>query len=207
VDLVTGGGLDDALQGADAVIDVSNIATRNGRRATAFFESGTRKILAAEQRAGVRHHLLLSIIGVDRVNIGYYRAKRRQEDLVREGPVPWTILRTTQWHEFAAQLLADRPLAIVPTMLSQPVAAQEVADELTRLAQSPPAGMAELAGPREERVPDMVRRLAEARGRRTLVVTVPVPGALGRSLTGGALLPSGPGPRGTRTFDQWLEGA
>ena len=208
VNLATGEGLEGVLRGVDAVVDVTNIVTRNARRATAFFEASTRRLLAAEVREGVAHHVLLSIVGVDRVDIGYYRAKRRQEDLVRTGSVPWTILRATQFHEFAAQLLGDRRVAVIPSMLSQPVAAQEVADELAQLALASPAGMApELAGPMKERVVDMVRRFAAARGRRPIVVTLPVPGAGGRALSGGALLPTESGPRGGRTFDEWLQEA
>jgi uncharacterized protein YbjT (DUF2867 family) len=206
VDLSTGTGLDNVLAGADAVIDVTNIVTQNRRRATAFFETSTRHLLEAEERHGVKHHVLLSIVGIDRVGLSYYQAKLAQEDLVRQGPVPWTILRATQFHEFAAQMLGDGPIAVIPSMLSQPVAARDVADELVRLATAPAAGMAaELAGPCEERVPDMARRLASARGRHSLVVTLPLPGGAGRGMRTGALLPTGPGPRGTQTFDQWLQ--
>ena len=208
VDLTTGTGLDQVLEGVDAVIDVTNIVTQNRRRATAFFETSTRHLLEAEERQGVGHHMLLSIVGIDRVGLGYYQAKQAQENLVRQGPVPWTILRATQFHEFAAQMLGNGPVAVVPSMLSQPVAAQEVADELVRLATAPAAGMAaELAGPRVERVPDMARRLASAKGSRSLVLTVPLPGATGRGMRTGALLPTGPGPRGTQTFDEWLKDA
>lgn len=91
-------------------------------------------------------------------------------------------------------------------LTSQPVAAQDVADELVRIAMAPAVGMAaELAGPREERVPDMARRLASARGRRPLVITLPLPGTTGRGMRTGALLPTSRGPRGTQTFDQWLQ--
>jgi uncharacterized protein YbjT (DUF2867 family) len=208
VDLVTGEGVDDALAGVDAVIDVTNIVTQNRGRATAFFETATRHLLAAEERQGVGHHVLLSIVGIDRVGLGYYRAKLAQEHLVRTGPVPWTILRASQFHEFAAQMLGDGPVALVPSMLSQPVAAREVADELVRRATAPATGMApELAGPQQERVPDMARRLATARGKRGLVLTVPVPGATGRGMRSGALLPTGRGPRGRQTFDEWLTDA
>ena len=207
VDLTTGTGLDDVLAGADAVIDVTNIVTQSRRRATTFFATSTRHLLDSGERQGVKHHVLLSIVGIDRVGWGYYQAKLAQEDLVRQGSVPWTILRATQFHEFAAQMLGDGPVSVVPSMLSQPVAAQDVADELVRLATAPAAGMAaELAGPCEERVPDMVRRLASARARRPLVITVPLPGANGRGMRTGALLPSSPGPRGTQTFDEWLQG-
>ena len=208
VDLTTGTGLDQVLDGVDAVIDVTNIVTQNRRRATAFFETSTRHLLEAEERQGVGHHVLLSIVGIDRVGLGYYRAKHAQETLVRQGPVPWTILRSTQFHEFAGQMLGDGPVAVVPSMLSRPVAAWEVADELARLATAAAAGMApEISGPREERVPDMARRLASARGRRTLVLTAPLPGATGRGMRTGGLLPTHPGPRGTLTFDEWLDDA
>jgi uncharacterized protein YbjT (DUF2867 family) len=207
VDLTTGTALDDALEGVDTVIDVTNIPTQNRRRAIAFFETATRHLLEAEERQGVGHHVLLSIVGIDRVGLGYYQAKLAQENVVRRGPVPWTILRSTQFHEFAGQMLGQGPAALVPSILSQPVAAAEVADELARLATAEPAGMAaEIAGPREERVPDMARRLASARGRRTLVVTLPLPGRTGRRMRSGALLPSATGPRGTQTFDEWLAG-
>ena len=206
VDLTTGAGLDKVLEGVDAVIDVTNIVTQNRRRATEFFETSTRHLLKAEECHGIKHHVLLSIIGIDRVGLGYYQAKLAQEDLVRQGPVPWTILRATQFHEFAAQMLGDRPVAVIPSMLSQPVAAQDVADELVRLATAPAAGMApELAGPQEERIPDMARRLASARDRRPLVIAVPLPGSTGRGMRTGALLPTGPGPRGTQTFEEWLQ--
>ena len=206
IDLTAGAGLDSLLEGVDAVIDVTNVVTQNRRRATAFFETTTRHLLEAEERQGVGHHVLLSIVGIDRVPLGYYQAKQAQEELVRQGTVPWTILRATQFHEFSAQMLGVAPVAVVPSMLSRPVAAREVADELVRLATAPAAGMAaELAGPREERVPDMARRLAAARGRRALVLTAPVPGATGRGMRSGALLPTGGGPRGTQTFDEWLQ--
>ena len=208
VDLTTGRGLDEALEGVDAVIDVTNIVTQSRRRATTFFETSTRHLLDAEQRRGVGHHVLLSIVGIDRVGMGYYRAKLAQEALVRQSPVPWTILRATQFHEFAAQMLGDRRVAVVPSMSSQPVAAQDVADELVRLATAAAAGMApELAGPRQEQVADMVRRLAAATSRRTVVLTIPLPGTAGRAMRTGALLPTGPGPRGTQTFDEWLQDA
>ena len=206
VDLTTGAGLNQLLEGVDAVIDVTNIVTQNRRRATAFFETSTGHLLKAEEAQGVGLHVLLSIVGIDRVGFGYYQAKVAQEEMVRQGAVPWTILRATQFHEFAAQMLGGGRVAVVPSMLSQPVAAQDVADELVRLATAPAAGMAaEIAGPREERVPDMARRLASATGSRSFVLTVPLPGATGRGMRTGALLPTDPGPRGACTFDEWLQ--
>lgn len=208
VDLTTGAGLDGKLDGVRAVIDVSNVATTGARRSTAFFETATGRLLEAGRRAGVAHHVALSIVGVDRVDFGYYAGKCRQEELVLNGPVPGTVVRATQFHEFAAQCLArGGPVAIAPKMLCQPVAVAEVARHLVDLVHQEPAGLApELAGPEEHlRMEDMVRRLSRARGARRPVVALGIPGRAGRGLTGGGLLPSGPGPRGTVTFDAWLD--
>jgi uncharacterized protein YbjT (DUF2867 family) len=207
VDLTTGDGLDEALAGVDVVIDVSNIETVSGARATAFFETVTRNLQAAGQRAGVRHHVLVSIIGIDRVEWGYYLAKLNQEKVALAGPVPATVLRAAQFHEFAQQSLTrfGGPVAVVPAMLSQPVAAREVAAELVRLAEGEPAGMAaELAGPEPLRMADLVRRVARTHGPRKWVLSFPLPGRAGRAMKSGGALPQGPGRRGAQTFDQWL---
>lgn len=207
-DLLTGGaGLDAALSGAEVLVDVSNITTASGKAALSFFDRAGRNLVAAGRRAGVRHHVVLSIVGVDRVDWGYYRGKLRQEELVRSGARSWSVLRATQFHEYAGQVLdlVPGPLAVVPRMRAQPVAVREAADALAELAVGAPAGYApELAGPRVESVPDMARRLLRVRGSRRPVLALPVPGTAGRGLAGGALLPDGPGPRGTQTFDEWL---
>lgn len=207
VDLVTGAGLDKALASVEAVIDVSNTVTVNRRKAVAFFEAAGRNLLAAEAAAGVRHHVTLSIVGIDRVGLGYYAGKLRQEELVTAGPVPWTVLRATQFHEFADQVLGlvPGPVALVPRMRSQPVAVREVAVALAELAVGPPVGTApELAGPRVEEMDDMARRLLFTRGSRRRVVSPRLPGTTGKAMAGGALLPTGPGMRGVQTFAQWL---
>ena len=208
VDLLTGEGLDAALEGVRAVIDVSNVTTIRRRVSVGFFSRATENLLAAGRRTGVPHHVVLSIVGVDAVDSGYYAGKRVQEKLVSaSAAVPWTVLRSTQFHEFAGQVLAATrgPLAPVPRMRAQPVAAREVAAELVSRASGPPVGMApELAGPEEHRMADLVRRLARARGERRLVVEVRPPGSAARAAAEGALLPTGGGPRGTRTFDEWL---
>jgi uncharacterized protein YbjT (DUF2867 family) len=212
-DLTTGAGLAGKLDGLAAVIDVTNIATTRARAAVRFFEAVTANLLAAEQEAGVPHHVALSIVGVDRVDLGYYAAKRRQETLVlrepgQPGAPGGTVLRATQFHEFAAQALARRgPVVIAPKMLCQPVALAEVAAQLVRLARGEPAGLVPaMAGPGEQlEMPDMIRRLARVRGERRPVAAVRVPGTGGRQLAVGALLPTGPGPRGTITFAEWLE--
>ena len=207
VDLVTGQGLEDALRGAAAVVDVSNISTQKRQTSIDFFTASTSRLLEAGARAGAGHHVALSIVGVDRVDSGYYAGKRVQEDLVLSGPVPASVLRATQFHEFVDQVLAltRGPVAPVPVMRVQPVAAREVATALAALALQDAVGLApELAGPQEHGLPDLARRLLRRRGERRLVLPLRLPVAASRAVAGGALLPTGPGPRGTQTFDQWL---
>ncbi|MEF9908882.1 NAD(P)H-binding protein [Streptomyces sp. P5-A9] len=210
VDLVSGEGLGAALDGVEAVIDVSDRKAVSRGRAVAFFGSVSRNLLDAGARAGVHHHVALSIVGIDRVGHGYYQGKLRQEEVVRGGRVPWTVLRSTQFHEFVPQTLQQMPgpVAVVPRMNIQPIAAREVARHLVELALAPPRGMApELAGPRVELLVDLVRRLLHARHERRLVVPVRLPGAVGAAMAGDGQLPAGAGPRGGRTFDEWLAGA
>jgi uncharacterized protein YbjT (DUF2867 family) len=211
VDLLTGSGLDAALAGVDAVIDVTNVTSIREKVATAFFETAGRNLLAAEEKAGVGHHVTLSIVGIDRVpGYGYYRAKLHQEQIVQGGRIPWTVLRATQFHEFAQQILAQvpGPLAFVPRMRSQPIAAREVAHRLVEVATGPAQKTApELAGPREEQIVDMAHRLLRAQGRHRWLIPVRFPGATGAAMTGDAMLPAETGPRGAQTFDQWLDEA
>jgi len=208
VDLASGSGLDQALADAHVLIDVSNVATLSRKRSVAFFTAATRNLQEAGVRAGVRHHLVLSIVGVDRVDTGYYAGKRRQEELAMDGPIDATVLRCTQFHEFAEQTLARSrgPVAVVPRLRVQPIAAREVANMLVTLALGPAVGYApELAGPEERDLVDMVRRLLKARRLRRALLPVPVPGAAGRAIADGALLPDEPGERGRQTYDEWLD--
>ncbi|WP_067497167.1 SDR family oxidoreductase [Actinoplanes sp. TFC3] len=204
VDLLSGAGLDSALAGVDAVIDVSNVTTNKRDVAVGFFDQAGRNLVSASHRAGVRHLLTLSIVGIDRVRLPYYAGKLRQEEVVRTGDVPWTILRATQFHEFAGQML-DRlpgPLALVPGMKTQPIAVREVAEALAGLITQPPQATApDLAGPRIESLPSMARRLIAAGGsRHRPVIPLPIPGPTGS----GGLIPTTEGPRGHQTFDGWL---
>ena len=207
VDLLTGAGLPDALSGAEVVIDVSNQVTTNRKKSVAFFEAGTTHLLDAGLRAGVKHHVALSIVGIDRVDFGYYAGKVRQEELVLASPLPASVLRATQFHEFAGQVLqrVPGPVALIPRMRVQPIAAREVATALVALALGSPVGMApELAGPQEESLADMARRLLRARGSRKPVVQVRLPVRGAGAMAGGELLPTGPGPRGVQTYEEWL---
>ena len=209
MNLQTGPGLDAALEKVDALIDVTNVDTMRAKPAIEFFGHDDVNLLAAAARAGVGHVVALSIVGVDRVELGYYLGKRRQEELLLAAgvPVPTSVLRATQFHEFAGQVLSrmSGPVAVIPTMRSQPVAAREVGVALAELAAGPAVGLApELAGPQPETVADMARRQLHALGARRRVVEVRMPGRAGRAAAEGALLPTGDGPRGVQTFDEWL---
>jgi uncharacterized protein YbjT (DUF2867 family) len=208
IDLMTGSGLDDALDGCSAVIDVSNITTNRARRAEEFFGRVTTHLLEAAQRAAVGHVVALSIVGIDRVGLGYYAGKQRQEAVLAAGSVPWTVLRATQFHEFAGQLIARMPggpIVIIPRLLSQPVAAAEVAARLAELAAGPAQEMTTpIAGPGVLTLPDMVRQVLQARGSRRLVVPVRLPGAAGRAIRTGGLLPGGTYLAGSQTFAEFV---
>ncbi|WP_250030796.1 SDR family oxidoreductase [Paractinoplanes maris] len=202
VDLTTGAGLDEALRGVDVVIDAANHVTLNRRAAIDFFEATTRNLLAAQQRAGVRHYVVVSIVGVDRVHSGYYAGKLRQEEVALAGPIPVTVLRVTQFYEFAEQMIerVPGPVKVVPSMVTRPVAAADVAAELVRLAEGPAQGRApELAGPEVLEMADMMRRIARGR----LVLRVPLPDAASRAMARGGLLPVGDHRQGGITFDEW----
>lgn len=209
VDLLTSMGLADRLAGVDAVVDTLNTASQRRSVAEDFFRRTTRTLLAAEAEAGVGAHICLSIVGCDRVDSGYYFGKRVQESEVRTGVTPWTILRTTQWHEFAEQALGFAqvgPMSVVPRMLVQPVAAAEVAAELVRQAVRGSTGdVLELAGPQRMQLVDMARAVNARLALKRRVVGLAIPGAAGRAMRTGALLPSGPGRRGRLTFAEWLD--
>jgi uncharacterized protein YbjT (DUF2867 family) len=208
VDLVAGTGVSSALRGADAVIDVASIDTLDGAESTAFFEATTRALLAGAKEAGVGHHVALSIVGIDRAPVGYYAGKIAQERLITAGDVPWTILRATQFHEFAAQIFERAkigPLHVAPKMRTQPVAAREVAERLVALAETGPSGRArDLGGPREERLVEMVRAYAHARGSRGWIPAIPLPGAPGKAQRDGSLLPGPDADRGVQTYAEWV---
>ncbi|GHD52888.1 SDR family oxidoreductase [Mycetocola manganoxydans] len=210
VDLLTRTGLDQRLEGTDAVIDVTSILTQSGPKSRAFFSIVTANLLEAEKAAGVGHHIVLSIVGSDRAPFGYYAGKAAQEQLVTGGEVPWTILRATQFHEFAGQLylrIKLGPVNIVPTMTSQPVAAREVAERLVELAEATPSGRAtDIAGPEVLRMADMVTRYKKAIGAPGPVLEAPLPGGFGTAMRDGTLLPGPSAELGSQTFADWVAG-
>jgi uncharacterized protein YbjT (DUF2867 family) len=210
-DLVSGHGLEQALVGAEAVIDCSNITTMSRTKAEKFFVTGTKNLVRTAAQAGATRYVLLSIVGVDQVPTGYYQAKLAQEAAViataTEAQLGYTIARTTQFHDFAAQMLGrlrKGPVALVPHMRTQPVDLTEVAIRLLDCAEAEPAVRApDLGGPREEDLLDMVRQWAAHTGSRTRVTGIQLPGRAGKAVKAGGLLVRSGQTRG-RTFADWL---
>lgn len=209
VDLTTGKGLDAALQGVDTVIDVSGIREMSTKKNVDFFTSGTQNLLAAEKRAGVKHHLALSIVGIDHANSGLYAGKLAQEEAVRHGDVPWSILRSTQFYEFVPltlRLTSLGPLALVPRMLTQPVAASEVAKALVDAAEAGPQGrLPDLAGPGKERLSNLVTAYLKKAGKHKVILQVPLLGPVGKAWRSGDMIPAPGAAVGRQTFEQWLD--
>jgi uncharacterized protein YbjT (DUF2867 family) len=210
VDVLTGGGLRGALAGVDVVIDALNIATQSARKATEFFTATSRNLLEAEERSGVGHHIVLSIVGIDAADAAYYAGKLAQERLVEASTQPHTIARAAQFHEFAGQIIAQTtfgPLTLAPRMLSRPVAAREVGEHLVDIAEDGPAGRAaDLVGPEEITLAAMIRRQYAHDGVSRRVLELRLPGTYWRGLASGALRGDPRAARiGEMTFDQWLD--
>jgi uncharacterized protein YbjT (DUF2867 family) len=167
VDAYTGIGLERELVGATVVVDVSNAISRDDAAVTDFFRTTSRALLAAEATAGVGHHVVLSVVGVERLHeSGYFGAKLAQENVVRGGTVPYTILRATQFFEFIARIAdasTNGDTVRLPPVLVQPVAADDVAAALVEAAVSAPAnGVVELAGPERFRLDVLAERVLGA---------------------------------------------
>lgn len=209
VDLVNGRGLTQALQGVDTVIDVSGLQTISTKKAVDFFTNATQNLLAAEKLAGVKHHVALSIVGIDKADSGLYAGKLVQEDEVRHGGIPWTLLRSTQFHEFVPMTVkaaSAGPLVFVPRMFTQPVAAREVAVALVNAAEAGPKGrLPDLGGPRAEVLKAMVEAYLAKTGQKKRIVPLRIPGTMGRAMRKGALIPVAGAAVGRQTFLEWLE--
>jgi uncharacterized protein YbjT (DUF2867 family) len=206
-DLTAGEGLETALTGVDVVVHCAgyNRDYRHPERDT----EQTRRLLDAARAAGTAPHVVyISIVGVDHVPLGYYRARLAGERLIAESGLPWTTLRTTQFHEFVLTFLmlaAKPPVAIVPRGVRvQPVEADEVAGRMAELALGAPAGrVPDMGGPLVERAEDLMRAYLTATRRRRPVRALPVPGKVARGYrAGGNLLTDG--VTGSRTFADFL---
>jgi len=210
VDVATGAGLAAALAGAEVVVDATNTATRERPAATAFFTGVTRQLQELGRQAGVRRLVLLSIVGAERVPYGYYQAKVAQETVALQGPLPVSIVRATQFHELAGQLVRRTrfgPVALAPRMVVQPIAARDVGEVLAEVAtEAEPPVRAEVAGPEREYLPDMAQALLHRLGARVMVLPFSLRGDAGPAVQGGALLPADEVHKRGPTFIEWLEG-
>jgi len=207
IDLITGAGLEAALDGCDALIDASN--GPSSRKARAVLVEGSQRMLEVARRAGVKHHVCVSIVGIDDVPMAYYRVKVEQERVVEQGGVPWTIVRSTQFHDLLGALLAAAGrVHLLPALPArfQPVDVLEAAQAVAAAAtESPRLARVTVAGPEVHELRTLGRLWRQATGRRTLEVPIPLPGKLGRALRDGRLTCANPDVHGTRTFAQWLQ--
>jgi uncharacterized protein YbjT (DUF2867 family) len=207
VDLVSGAGLRDALAGVDAVVEAAN-TQGSGRKATPVLVDGTRRLLDAEALEGVGHHVAISIVGVDAVPLSYYRAKLAQERLVEQGPMAWSIVRATQFHELLDWIFTTTARArIVPAMgfPLAPVDPRVVARALADAAEAGPGGrLAPVAGPQAAPLRELAHDRARARGRRVLALPQPLARGMRRALAGGALVPGDEARTAGPSFAEWL---
>ena len=210
VDIYSGEGLVTALTGVDAVVDSCSCAATDRDEAVEFFSRSTRNLLGAERQTGVRHHVVLSIIGLTKVTgNAHYAGKRAQEELVEGGPVPWSIVPAAHFHDFAEMVTdwteRDGSATIAP-LLVQPVAPGDVADVLAEVATGEPQGRCpDLAGPEPQDLVDLARRTRAARG--TPVKLIPTwSGVFGPDMAGDVLLPEPDARIAPTTFDDWLAG-
>lgn len=208
VDTVTGVGLEQVLEDAEIVVDVSNAPSLDGPTALRFFEASGRNLLAASCAAGVRHHIALSIVGVDGLLANdYFRAKKIQEDLIAASGRPFTILRSTQFFEFISDVVQDGTAVEIPisTALVQPIAAEDVADTLADAVFSCPRNaILEVAGPEQFRLDEIATEIAAAHEDGRQIVPDIRARYFGAELGERSLLP-GPAARiASRRFDDWL---
>jgi uncharacterized protein YbjT (DUF2867 family) len=213
VDLTTGAGLAEALRGVEVVIDTTSIVARKPDEYVAFFRAVAEHLQQAGAAAGVRRIVTLSIVGIDGLGGGpfaHYDGKRAQEAATEVGPVPTSILRATQFHGFAGQLIdwvAKGGLLPCPKQPVQTVDVDAVADQLVAMAHEETTDQhvrRDLAGPEKGLLADRARAIARARGQRLLVVPVWLPGATAKKIRAGVLqAPAGAVIDGG-TFEEWL---
>ena len=211
VNTLTGEGLDVVLEGAAVVVDVSNSPSLEGEAALKFFETATRNLLAAEARAGIGHHVALSVVGTQELaeaGSGYLRAKLAQEALIKGGPIPWTIVHATQFFEFVkgiADAATEGTTVRIAPVLFQPMAADDVADQVARVATGVPSnGIIEVAGPTSFRFDELIRMALSARDDSRNVVADPAARYFGAVLSERSLVPGVGARLGRIRFEEWL---
>ena len=210
VDIITGAGLAEAMEGAEVVVDVSNAPNWGAEAVMDFFMTSIRNILSAEVAAGVAHHVGLSVVGADRLaDSGYMRAKVAQEEAIEAGTVPYTIVRATQFFEFLGRIAEsneDGETVRVAPVLIQPEAADDVAAALAAVAvEAPLNGTVELGGPERFRLDELVQRVLDANGDARRVTADPSARYFGAELDDRSLVPGDDARIAPTRFEDWLD--
>jgi uncharacterized protein YbjT (DUF2867 family) len=209
VNTLTGEGLAEAMAGTDVVIDLANSPSFEDKAVLEFFETSGRNLLAAERKAGVKHHLALSVVGTDRLPAsGYLRAKVAQEQLIRVSGIPYTIVHSTQFFEFLGGIAkngAAGQAILLSSAFIQPIASDDVADAVTDYALGAPVnGMVEIAGPDKYPLADLVQRFLTIVGDTRKAVSDPAALYFGTVLEPASLLPGADARLGAQNFSAWL---
>jgi uncharacterized protein YbjT (DUF2867 family) len=209
VNTLTGEGLAEALKGASVVVDVSNSPSWEDAAVLKFFETSTRNLLTSEAATGVGHHVALSVVGTDRLSeSGYFRAKIAQEKLIKESSIPYSIVHATQFFEFLkglADISTDGNKVRLAPVLFQPMAADDVASAIARIAVGPPVnGIVEIAGPEQFRLDDLVRRRLAALKDPREVIADPKALYSGAKVSEKTLVPGNNARLGQTSFETWL---
>ncbi len=209
VNTITGEGLAEALEGADVVVDVANSPSFEDKAAMDFFQTAGRNLTAAEVAAGVKHHVALSVVGTERLqDSGYFRAKLAQEEQIKTSPIPYTLLRATQFFEFIrgiAQSGTKGDIVRLPHATFQPMAAEDVAAAVAEAALAAPVnGTIEIAGPAVFHMDEIVASTLAHDEDRRRVVADPNAAYFGLRLTDQSLLPGPEARIGSTKFDWWL---
>jgi uncharacterized protein YbjT (DUF2867 family)/nitrite reductase/ring-hydroxylating ferredoxin subunit len=209
VNTLTGEGLAEVLKGAQVVVDVSNSPSFEDAAVMKFFETSTRNLLSYEAAAGVSHHVALSVVGTERLSeSGYFRAKLAQEKLIKESPIPYSIVHATQFFEFVksiADAATDGNTVRLPPVGFQPMAADDVASAVAKVAiGSPLNGIIEVAGPEQFRFDELIRRSLSARKDPREVIADPHARYFGTELSERSLVPGDDAQLGETRFEDWL---
>ena len=208
VNTITGEGLKGAVAGAQVVIDLANSPSFEEKAVLEFFQTSGRNLVAAEAAAGIRHHVALSIVGTDRSDNGYFRAKAAQEKLIEASGIPYTIIRSTQFLEFLrgiADLSADGNVVRLPPDLFQPIAADDVAAVVAEVALAAPRnGIVEIAGPERAPFNEIVASYLKAVSDPREVVRDPEARYFGGRVEERSLVPLGEARLGHIGLDEWL---
>jgi uncharacterized protein YbjT (DUF2867 family) len=212
VNTLTGEGLAEALEGASVVVDVSNSPSFADAPVMEFFTTSTRNLLTYEAAAGIGHHVALSIVGTDRLpDSGYLRAKTAQEKLIKDFSLPYSIVRATQFFEFVNRIAdeaTDGNTVRLPPVRFQPMAADDVASAVARVATASPLnGIVEVAGPEQFRFDELIRMGLSARKDPREVIADPHARYFGTELSECSLVPGDDGQLGETRFDDWLSRA